>query len=367
MLGKMPYTFTGSNYADGYFAKYDGSQLEIRVDKYIKTVAERFGYTTFFFNNNGEQLASMEYVEDYVVYQSSKGVNSDVGIGITLDNKVIVYKPTPNGLQVRYKTDYYLRDGVEGYEIKWNSSENEPIRLRVDKYIELQPVRYSYTWYEFDKNGNLLSKKEYLDDFSFLLEDNKDYGGFKIGYTTGNELILFKNTDNGLREIYYSMPFYYQGTNYQEGYYADFNNALERKIRVRVDKYIEGRYSRYSYIWYTFNENGKLISTQEYLDYDSLEYIDNNNYGGYKIGMTVNKEFVLYREYNETKEIIYKLPYYYQGSYQDGYYAGFNNSDMRQIRVRIDKYIARQSNRYSSLWYYFDQTGKLINTDEFLY
>ena len=167
------------------------------------------------------------------------------------------------------------------YYADWNNANENCLRIRIDNYSENSRIRNGYTWYKFDEEGNLLEKIEYIENS--IYKDDKEYGNYKILLTADKYLIVYIPIDSDdvlAGEVVAKFKMYVDESyinneekikKYGYGYYADWNNADEEKLRVRIDNLEKDTYSRNSYTWYIIDKFGDLVNEAEYIDECSFE------------------------------------------------------------------------------------------------
>ena len=387
IYGKMDYY--GEN-GKGYYADYNNGMsgnIRIRVDRYVEGIESRYSYIWYEYNSNGNLINTDENIDGNSYVYSYQVPNSDFYIGITNINELILYKNVD-----QYKStmaiikDYYGDVSKQEYNFyaDYNNSDSGNIRIRIDKFIDGNPNKYGVIWYEYDSNGNLIDNSESINSekfFSYI--SPKMYGDFKIAITSDNRLVMYKddqyNSDKA--NIFANLDYYgdvnkLDSQSYSHRFYADFNNGLSGNIRIRVDKFINNSDVRYSYIWYEYTASGDLISVQEYIDTISFIYTSPKTYGDFYIGITNNKELVLYTDIHNVHKVIAKVPSYvsndnllsseYVTKNGPGFYADYNNGESGNIRIRVDRYVDGSDKRYGYIWYEFNSSGDLISQHEYL-
>lgn len=293
---------------------------------------------------------------------------------------------TKNGKEI-YTMEITASDDSKGYYADWNNASEGCLRVEIDNYVKGISGRYSYTWYKFDENGNLIEQKEYIENY--IYKDEKEYGPYKILITADQKLVVYTPGEVqpgpegvivaklDLKETKERLENLLQLLKQGNVYYADWSDSNSGYLRVRLDNYIEECSSRYSTNWYKIDKNGNLLENEEYIE--DYIYKDEKEYGPYKILITSDKKLVVYKPY-EIKPgpegvVVSKFDFYIDKSNIDlvtnqgkGYYADWNNSNEERLRVRIDKYINNNySNRESYTWYTIDKNGKLLNNVEIKY
>ena len=266
--------------------------------------------------------------------------------------------------------------------------------------IESNITQNTYENETAESNGSILDNITKNDDqrqitqnsSNIIYKSEKDYGEFNIGITNNNKIIIYKEErdSSDCYEVFAEVESYVSTSkikdsnyikNYGPGFYADWNNANAKQIRIRVDKIINGEgKDREGYIWYTFDKNGKQLSKREFINPKQIVYKNEKDYGEFNIGITNNNKIIIYKEERDSSdcyEVFAEVESYvstskikdsnYIKNYGPGFYADWNNANAKQIRIRVDKIINGEGkDREGYIWYTFDNTAKLLNVRYFI-
>lgn len=178
---------------------------------------------------------------------------------------------TKNGKEI-YTMEITASDDSKGYYADWNNASEGCLRVEIDNYVKGISGRYSYTWYKFDENGNLIEQKEYIENY--IYKDEKEYGPYKILITADQKLVVYTPGEVqpgpegvivaklDLKETKERLENLLQLLKQGNVYYADWSDSNSGYLRVRLDNYIEECSSRYSTNWYKIDKNGNLLEIQ---------------------------------------------------------------------------------------------------------